>query len=145
MISREEKERLTRRLRRTIHELYQRGYRVFLSGGALGFDTLAAQAVLSCRDDLPGLRLRMILPCRSQASRWSPPDQAVYTSILARADGVLCLSDVYYKGCMLMRNRYLVAHSSLCVCYLEDRRGGTSFTVGCAAHEGLEIINLALS
>ncbi len=45
---------------------------------------------------------------------------------------------------MLMRNRYLVDHSSLCVCFLEDRRGGTLYTVGCAVHEGLEVINLAL-
>ncbi len=99
---------------------------------------------MECREDLPDLRLKMVLPCRSQASRWAPPDQAVYTSVLARADGVIWLSDRYYKGCMLMRNRYLVAHSSLCVCYLEDRRGGTLYTVGCAVHEGLEVINLAL-
>lgn len=135
---------LRRRLRDIIHRLYHQGYRVFLSGGALGFDTLAAQAVLECREELPGLYLRMVLPCRTQSSRWAPPDQAVYVSILARADSVLWLSDQYYKGCMLMRNRYLVAHSSLCVCFLEDRRGGTLYTVGCAVHEGLEVINLAL-
>ncbi len=135
---------LQRRLREIIHRLYQQGYRVFLSGGALGFDTLAAQAVIECRENLPDLQLRMVLPCRSQSSRWAPPDQAVYVSILSRADSVIWLSDQYYKGCMLMRNRYLVAHSSLCVCFLEDRRGGTLYTVGCAVHEGLEVINLAL-
>ncbi len=135
---------LKARLKDTVRQLYDRGYRLFLCGGALGFDTLGAQAVLELRDELPGLRLKMVLPCRSQSSRWAPADQAVYTSILARADRVIWLSDSYYKGCMLMRNRYLVAHSSLCLCYLEDRRGGTLYTVGCAVHEGLEVINLAL-
>ncbi len=139
-----ETEALRLRLRKTIEALYERGFRTFLCGGALGFDTLAGLEVLSCRRTLPELRLRMVLPCRSQSARWAPRDQAVYATLLSAADQVLWLSEDYYDGCMLMRNRYLVAHASLCVCYLKDRRGGTLYTVACAAREGLEIINLAL-
>ena len=87
----------------------------------------------------------MVLPCRGQASYWSVEDQAVYHDILQRADEVLCLSDHYYKGCMLFRNRYLVVHSSVCVCYFKDQHGGTSYTVAFAGRQGLRIRNLAVS
>ena len=64
--------------------------------------------------------------------------------ILQQADELLWLSDDYYQGCMLMRNQYLVAHSSLCVCFLKDRKGGTAYTVAYAWRQGLEIRNLAV-
>ena len=37
-------------LRRTVGELYARGFRPFLCGMAMGFDLAAAEAVLACRD-----------------------------------------------------------------------------------------------
>ena len=144
MISLSEQDALRSRLRETIESLYREGYRTFLSGGALGFDTIAAQETLSCRENCPGLRLKLVLPCRSQADRWAEKDREAWRMLQLQADEVLWLSDDYYDGCMLMRNRFLVAHASVCVCYLKDRRGGTGYTVGCAWRSGLEIVNLAM-
>ena len=45
-------------LRAVVRELYGRGFRVFWSGMALGFDLAAAEAVLALRGELPGLRRR---------------------------------------------------------------------------------------
>ena len=50
-----------------IAELYEKGIRDFITGGALGFDTLAAQAVLRARKNAEDLRLVLALPCREQA------------------------------------------------------------------------------
>ena len=86
----------------------------------------------------------MVLPCRNQSSTWRPAEQKEYQRILQQADELLWLSDDYYQGCMLMRNQYLVAHSSLCVCFLKDRKGGTAYTVAHAWRHGLEIRNLAV-
>ena len=44
-------------LRRTVGELYARGFRNFLSGMAMGFDLAAAEAVLELRERAPGVRL----------------------------------------------------------------------------------------
>ena len=49
----------------------------------------------------------------------------------------------YYNGCMQVRNRYLVDHSSACICYLNNLRSGTAYTVKYAESQGLQIINLA--
>ena len=47
------------------------------------------------------------------------------------------------QGCMYKRNRHLVDHSGICVCYLTKDSGGTAYTVRYARTHGLEIINLA--
>ena len=115
-----------------------------MSGGALGFDTMAAQAVLFCRESCcPELKLKMVLPCRSQSAGWGESDRETYHNILHRADEVLWLSEKYYQGCMLMRNRYVVTHASVCISFLKDRPGGTAYTVALACRQGLDIRNLA--
>ena len=51
-IPEEEREQLARRLEATVEELIRAGVRYFVAGGALGFDTLAAQTILNIRGDV---------------------------------------------------------------------------------------------
>ena len=74
---------LQRKLRAAILNLVGQGVRYFGAGGALGFDTLAAEAVLDLRETHPQLRLCLVLPCRDQASRWGSKDRARYEAIRA--------------------------------------------------------------
>lgn len=67
---------LTRRLSDGIAYLQKQGVTQFYTGGTLGFDTMAAKAVLKARDAVPGIRLTLVLPCRTQADRWPPAAQA---------------------------------------------------------------------
>lgn len=132
-----------RRLKNTVEELIGRGYCYFGAGGALGFDTLAAQTVLELKTKYPQIRLILVLPCLSQADRWSERDKAVYEDIKNQADKVVYTSHEYFSGCMHIRNRHLVDHSSVCVCYLTEENGGTVYTVMYAKEKGLEVINIA--
>jgi len=131
------------RLEAELRRAYSTGYRFFLCGGALGFDTLAAQAVLSLRAELPDLRLIMILPCGDQDRFWSAREQRIYQQILTEADHCRVLADRYSAGCMQSRNRFLVDHATLCICYFLHPRGGTFQTVRYAFSEDLTIVNLA--
>ncbi len=134
---------LQNRLREEILRLAGEGVNIFLAGGALGFDTLAAQEVLALRQDMPDLRLVLVLPCLGQESRWTPEDAEVYHDLIKQADEAIYTDDVYNRGCMFRRNRYLVDHSSRCVCYLTDReKGGTAYTVRYARRNGLPVVNL---
>ncbi len=139
----EEREELVRKLEETIAHLYQQGIRYFEAGGALGFDTLAAQAVLRLREKCPGIKLTLVLPCLSQTKGWRPEDAAEYERIKSQAVEVIYTSQEYTRGCMHKRNRYLADHSGVCVCYLTRNSGGTAYTVRYAKSHGLEIINLA--
>ena len=127
----------------TLEELIKKGYRRFLAGGALGFDTLAASAVLELRERFPSVSLTLALPCKGQQLRWRAEQRARYDQILHLADEVVVLNQSYVKGCMHERNRYLVDNSELCLCYLVKKGGGTYYTVQYARKQGLSVINLA--
>lgn len=139
----EQQEKVVRQLRKTILELAGDEYRYFGAGGALGFDTLAAQTVLNLKSDLPQIRLILVLPCLSQSDRWRSRDKEIYETIKARADKIVYTSREYTRGCMHKRNRHLVDSSSVCVCYLKDATGGTAYTVKYARSKNLRIINIA--
>ena len=134
-------ERLARLLRRLADE---KGTRDFYAGGAMGFDTLAELAVLDLRRERPDVRLHLILPCRDQCHRWSEEDRALYADILTAADSAVVIAPYYYNGCMLVRDRELVASADLCVALMRPgtASGGTAYTVRCAGHAGLPVINL---
>ncbi|MBE6633389.1 MAG: DUF1273 domain-containing protein, partial [Ruminococcaceae bacterium] len=76
-ISPQEREPLETALSREILQQIQQGATCFRAGGAVGFDTMAALAVLKHRCDYPDIRLELILPCPSQPARWSAEDVRV--------------------------------------------------------------------
>ncbi len=126
-----------------IAELAATGITDFLSGMAEGTDTWAALAVLALREKNPALKLHCILPCKGQADRWTASARELYYQILDMADDVIYVSEVYHKGCMLERNRYLVDHAAkLLAVYNGERRGGTAMTVRYAQKLGRTIVLL---
>ena len=126
-----------------IVELREKGIVYYGAGGALGFDTIAAQTVIDVRDQFPEVKLILVLPCREQANKWSHRDKMMYNDIIQRADKTMYVSEHYHPGCMHERNRHLVDESSYCICYLTRSSGGTKYTVDYAAKHGLEIFNIA--
>jgi len=142
-IPKDEIENLTKRLTDEVRDLIVQGYCYFGAGGALGFDTIAEQVVLQLRDEYPQIKLILVLPCLSQADRWSEKDRAVYEDIKAKADKVVYTSQNYTRDCMFKRNRHLVDCSSLCICYLTEPSGGTAYTVKYAKAKGITTVNLA--
>ncbi len=133
---------ISKRLKEMLIQLINRGYLYFGAGGALGFDTMAEQIVLSLKKEYPQIKLILVLPCKSQASGWSNEDKEVYQEIISKADKVVYTSQEYYRGCMQKRNRYLVDNSSVCVCYHTEKTGGTAYTVKYASSKGLLIENV---
>jgi uncharacterized phage-like protein YoqJ len=118
------------------------GYNTFKAGGAIGFDTYAAEYILRRRDEGAAIRLDLVLPCADQASRWSPSLQKRYESILRRADSVECLHPLYTTGCMHERNHRMVNLSDACVAYCNRPEGGSYSTLLYAQKQGLSIFNI---
>ena len=139
----EEQAEIASRLERVISALYQKGIRYYGAGGALGFDALAARTVIRLRESYPDMKLILVLPCLTQTRGWRPEDVAEYERIKAQADKVVYMAQQYTPGCMHKRNRHLVDHSGVCVCYLTKESGGTAYTVNYAKRHGVEIINIA--
>ncbi len=133
---------LSAALDRCIADLYAGGYTEFRTGGARGFDTLAALRVLRLKQEHPDCRLVLILPCRDQPRGWSRGERALWERILAEADEHRFVEESYTPACMHLRNRALVEGSDCCVAYLRENRGGTLYTCSYALKLGLRFINL---
>lgn len=124
--------------------LIEEGIVDFITGGARGFDTLAALSVLRLRREFPQIRLILALPCREQTKGWRQTEKQCYDEILKLADWVHYSSDSYDRGCMMRRNRFMVDHSVCCVFYLKNRRSGTYKTVQYAMEQELRLCNILL-
>ena len=125
----------------------EQGVTDFYAGGAVGFDTLAADAVLRMREKYPLVKLHLVLPCSNaeQTKDWTAEQVADFNRIIGLADSVEYISDRYYNGCMKDRNARLVELASeCCICYWNPKnyRSGTGQTVRMAQRKGIEVINL---
>ena len=129
-------------LRAVVRELYGRGFRVFWSGMALGFDLAAAEAVLALRAERGGVTLEAAVPCLDQDRFWPERAQARYRYLLSRCDTRTVLEHSYSPGCMERRNRYMVDRSSVLVAVYNGGSGGTLNTIRYARSRGLTVLQL---
>lgn len=134
---------LTENMEAIVPRLVERGYRYFVCGGAIGFDTYAAMYICSLKKRGFDVKLVLMLPCRDQTAKWGEYDKHVYNTMLSYADEVIWLADRYYNGCMQKRNRAMVDASSACICYMHPHKsGGTRQTVEYATANGLPVVNV---
>ena len=127
----------------TIKQLIKEGYINFVTGGALGFDTMAAKAVISLKEIYPSITLTVVSPFMGQSDSFLEKDKTAFEEIKAQSDNFIILRMNYEKGCMQERNKKMVDMSSACVAYLTEKQSGTGFTVSYAKRNKLHIINLA--
>lgn len=142
-VPKEEAAAVRARLVYVVNDLYCKGYRRFVAGGAIGFDTTAAEVVLSFRRHYPDISLILFLPCANQDAAWSEADRQLFEAQRAAADEVVCLSARYYDGCMQKRNQAMVDASSACIAYLTRPRSGAGQTARMAERAGIPVINVA--
>ncbi len=136
--------KLVKALDSLIEKAYADGYRCFIAGGALGFDTVAAFRVLGARDKYGDIELVLALPCINQTEKWkSEKSLTEYETIKKAADRVIYVNEEYTDGCMLERNRFMVDRSSRCISYLTRTRGGSAYTSNYAKKNGVECFNCA--
>lgn len=129
-------------LRKVLIDSIENGYCYFGAGGAIGFDTLAANAVLELKKLYSNIKFILVLPCVEQTKGWDRTDIIEYNKIKSKSDKIVYTSEHYFRGCMQKRNRHLVDNSSLCICYLTQKIGGTAYTVDYAYKRGLKVINV---
>lgn len=138
---------IKRKLADEIRRLADEGVTDFYAGGAIGWDMLCEQAVLSLREkEYPNIKLHLLLPCppEQQTSRWNQRDRELFFRIMEKADSAEILFSSYFNGCMRERNRKLVENADVCICYynVRDSASGTGQTVRLSQNKGIPVINL---
>ena len=117
------------RLHDTIEDLIGKGFSHFLSGGAMGMDMFAAEAVMDLKEKYPWIILEMVSPFDTQAAKWQPEYRARHDRLFEEADMVTVISHEYTRACLFRRNRYLVDNADLLLAAYDGKPGGTAMTV----------------
>lgn len=118
--------------------------RDFISGGALGFDTIAAEIVVEMKKKYPHIRLLMYLPCYGQSNKWDKNSKYRYRMILSHADEVIYVTQSEYSdGCMQLRNMRMVKDAFFCIAFCLVKSSGTGATLRHAGSVSAHIINIA--
>ena len=118
------------RLDAYIDVLCRRGVTEFLSGGALGFDLLGAEAVLYAQRAHPQVTLTDgVLPCRNQSHRYSAAQRLRYEGILGPgAEGETgCQTFIMTGVCWCAIASWPSAPT--CVCAISHSRAGARPTL----------------
>lgn len=128
-------------LKKEFEKIIERGYEVFLSGMALGFDMKCVKALEELKEAYPFIKIGAVIPCKDQGEFYKGEALEEYERMIADADYRIILEEEYTKDCMLRRNDFLIENSTLILAYyLGTKRGGTYYTINHAKKANREII-----
>ena len=144
-ILKEDLEGIKFHLKNELIKKYNDGINCFISGGALGFDTLAAQTVLELKKEkYSDIKLILYIPCYNYDENWSYEQKCILHHLKCAADDILIITKSNYtKDCPKKRNLALVKSSCCGIAYMVRERTGTSQTIMMAKKEQKEVINIA--
>jgi uncharacterized phage-like protein YoqJ len=129
------------RLKEKILEQIEEGHRLFITGGALGVDTWAAEIILDLKSEYPDLRLTVAAPCYNYDSKWNAPSRQRAKIIAERADSFLYVNECEYNPqVMSRRNYWMVNHSDTVIAVWTGAPGGTENCIRYAHSRGRKVI-----
>ena len=111
-----------------------------LSGMALGFDTILADAAQILK-----IPFHAYIPCLEHSSKWPTDSHITYDRLLEKAKRVIFTSYAPYSStCMQKRNEALVDDCHFLLAYWNGSRGGTKNCIDYAISQKVPMINLFL-
>ncbi|MBD5146721.1 MAG: DUF1273 domain-containing protein [Ruminococcus sp.] len=126
-------------LYKEIIDCAENGFTTFITGLARGVDLWAGEMVMELKAQGRPLRLVAAAPYRAHGSSFKGSDKFVLGNILLKADEIVYVSEDYTRGCMRLRNGYMVERSDKLIAVVSDYRSGTGQTIRYAERCGLEI------
>ena len=134
-------EEITEALKQTVEKLIVEGVMCFRVGGAVGFDTLAAQVLFALRERHPEIQVVLYYPFEGFTDGWSAEQIEVYQSLMPRYDDVICVCRRPKRPAYayLKRDRWMVEGAGHVIAYCTKKTGGTAYTVRYAEKCGCEV------
>lgn len=126
----------------TLKSLIEDGCLFFYTGMAMGFDILAAEAVINLKHEFSDIKLICAIPFDGQSNTFTGEWKNRYDYILENADEQIVVSSEYHLGCYQKRNIYMVDNSDYIVTWYDGQLGGTRNTLKYAEKKRRYIINL---
>lgn len=131
IISNEEKPDIAHMTERLCVRLIEKyGVSHFISGAAIGYDTLAANIILDLKKRYPHILLHLYIPCRDQSKLWNRVCKAEWDKLMKYADEKKYIYDGnYIDGCMQMRNTEMVNDAYYGIAFCKRKACGTYSTI----------------
>lgn len=131
-------------LLKSLTSLIDGGCNKFYTGMAMGFDILAAEAVVLLKKAFPEKEIKLIcvIPFENQEATFSLEWQNRYNEIIKNSNETIVLSHKFYKGCYQQRNIYMVDNSDYILTWYDGKAGGTRNTLKYAEKNLKYIINI---
>ena len=124
-----------------IEILISKGYNEFISGGALGIDTWAAEAVLEAKKTHPEVRLIIARPFPSQDAKWPQESKYRFKAFCDKADEIIDVNpDPYAAWKMQKRNIFMCDRADLILAFWDGSSGGTGNCVEYAKAKGKRLL-----
>lgn len=118
------------------------GFVTFITGCAMGVDIWAGQIVVEKRKQNPALHLIAASPYPGFGNRWKDEWRRQYNQLLKDADLVRYIRERYSDDCFMIRNRWMVDHSSLVIAAYNGAPGGTRNTIEYAKKAGITVVQV---
>ena len=116
------------------------GCDTFLCGMAEGFDLLALECLISLRQKYRIFTEACIPFAGRERLFTSAKEKALYFDLLNACDRQTVVSDKYFKGVFLVRDRYMVDNCDEVFAYCKKESGGTFYTVSYAKSKNIPVI-----
>lgn len=118
----------------------EKGVIHFISGGAIGVDTWAMEAVLDLKVQYPQITLECALPYAGMPGKFAFEDRKRYDGIALELDKLTVLNAEYHRNCMNQRNEYMVDHAAYLIAVWTGIMTGTGRTVQYAKKQGRTVL-----
>src|SRR5699024_9745945 len=104
-------------------KIIEEGYDTFISGGALGFDTVAFLSVKNLKKKYPYIQNILAIPFENQPIKWSQKDKNLYQWMKDTADKVIYVDaeegynrtnteiGSFHKDKLMIRNEFMIDNS----------------------------------
>lgn len=121
-----------------VHQLYQMGFRTFITGGAQGFDQMVFRAVYEMNKNYhyKDVRNKIYIPFAGQEDRWAEKglfSKEEYQDLLTKAHEVHIISPQNSVKAMFLRNEAMVDDADLCIGLYPDEHWRTASHGGTAS------------
>lgn len=126
-------------------KIVNEGYDKFISGGALGFDTVAFLSVKNLKKKYPHIKNILAIPFENQYCKWSEKDQTLYMWMKYIADDIVYVDTIdkynrtnsnigeFNSEKLKIRNEYMVDNADLLIALWDgDYKSGTGHCINYA-------------
>ena len=117
-------------------------YTTFITGMAQGVDLWAADEILALRKDHPEIKLICAIPYEGYSDKWDSEWKEKYENVKNAADEVYFICHQYMRGAPVIRDKWMVDHSSLVIAVFNGGKGGTKTTIDYACSKKTRVLNV---